>query len=296
MQSPNTSVMSVFEAIAQLGEASRARISEMTGFSQVTVGKAVELLDSCGIITQHKSISGAVGRKSGMCTLVKSNGMLVFDLSDAPRAGLYDITLSLCDMYSCAELPEMTVQGLTRFSEILGGELMGIGCVIPDTDKTKYADGISDLIGIAPELLITSNHAYAFANAKRFEYNGMAAFIRLWMNGSADGALMCDGRFFTGAHGTAGDFSRLFSSREMLCEKITSLCLALDPGLIHISCESEKECAEISAQVTASLQSLGTDMIPNVIVEQISNCRSAMDGAAELLREKYILSKLPNNT
>lgn len=296
MQSHNTSVISVFEAIAQLGEASRARISDMTGFSQVTVGKAVELLDSCGIITQHKSTSGTVGRKSGMCRIVKSNGMLIFDLTDTPNAGLYDITLSLCDEYSSTELADMTVQGLTRFSEILGGELMGIGCVMPDTDKTMYADGISDLIGITPELVITSNRAYAVANAKRFEYNGMAAFVRLKADGSADGALVYNNSLFTGAHGGAGEFSRLFSSREMLCEKITSLCLTLDPGLIHISCESKKECADLSVQLTESLQTLDTDKMPSVIVEPLVHCRSAMEGAAELLREKYILSKIPNNT
>ena len=296
MQSHNTSVMAVFEAIAQLGEASRARISDMTGFSQVTVGKAVELLDSCGIITQHKNISGTVGRKSGMCRIVKSNGMLIFDLTDTPHAGLYDITLSLCDEYSSTELTDMTVQGLTRFSQILGGELMGIGCVIADTDKTKYTDGVFDLIGIAPELVVTSNRAYAVANAKRFKYNGMAAFIRLKADGSADGALMYNDSLFTGSHGGAGEFSRLFSSREMLCEKITSLCLALDPGLIHISCESEKACAEISDRVTTSLQTLGADKMPIVIVEPIAHCRSAMDGTAELLRKKYILSNLPNNT
>ena len=76
MQYDGSSVMAVFETIARSGEISRAEISRLTGFSQVTVGRAVELFDACGIITQYKAERASAGRKTGICRLERSFAML----------------------------------------------------------------------------------------------------------------------------------------------------------------------------------------------------------------------------
>ncbi len=293
MNSQNNSLMAIFEAVAVAGELSRAKISDITGFSLVTVGKAVDLLSDCGIVTQYKHTSGSVGRKSGICKLIKSNGMLIFDLTEKPTAHLYDISLAVCEEYTGTELSDMMARGLMGFGELLGGELMGIGCVIPNGETERYRAEIADVIGTSPEIIVASGRAYAAANAKRFDCSGMAVFVRLLADGTADGAIMHGDRLYTGAHGVAGKMSEFIPSRELLTSRITELCYILDPELIHISCETDAECRAVENELNAVIND---DYAPRIIVEPISICRNASDGAALLLREKYLLSKLPNNS
>ena len=293
MNSQNNSIMAVFEAVAEAGELSRAKISDITGFSLVSVGKAVDLLSKCGIVTQYKHTSGAVGRKSGICQLIKSNGMLIFDLVGTPTARLYDISLTICEEYTGTELSAMMARGLIHFGEVLGGELMGIGCVVSNSETEQYRMEISDIIGTSPEIIVASDRAYAAANAKRFDYSGMAVFICLNADGSADGAIMYGDKLYTGAHGRAGKMSGFILSRELLVSKIIELFHILDPELIHISCETDEMCSTVENELNAVING---DESPRIVVEPISLCRSASDGAAILLREKYLLSKLPNNT
>lgn len=281
--------MAVFEAVTEAGELSRARISDITGFSLVTVGKAVDLLCECGIVTEYKQTSGTVGRKSGICKLINTSGMLIFDLTGSPKARLYDISLSLCDEFAGDTVYDMIAHGLMRFGELLGGELMGIGCVVPDGEAEEYIAQISDALGADPEIVTVSSRAYAAANAKRFNYNGMAVFVRLC--DGIDGAIMYGDRLYTGAHGGAGDLSAFIKSRDELALKMTELCHMLDPELIHISCATDDECAKIEAQLNAAFcNSLG-ERTPRIVTEPITLCRSASDGAALMMREKYLLSK-----
>ncbi|MBQ8250199.1 MAG: hypothetical protein IJY93_10045 [Clostridia bacterium] len=289
MQNQNNSIMAVFEAVSEAGELSRARISDITGFSLVTVGKVVDLLCECGIVTEYKQTSGTVGRKSGICKLINSSGMLIFDLTGEPKARLYDISLSLCDEYTGDSVCDMMARGLMRFGELLGGELMGIGCIVPDGETELCASQISDAIGVSPEIITVSSRAYAVANAKRFHYNGMAVFLRL-LDG-IDGAIMYGGRLYTGAHGGAGDISAFIPSRDVLYPKLTELCYMLDPGMIHISCKSDDECKAVETELTSHLQGSLGERTPLIVTEPSALCRSASDGAALMLREKYLLSK-----
>ncbi len=284
--------MAVFEAVAEAGELSRARISDITGFSLVTVGKAVDLLSDCGIVTEYKETSGAPGRKSAICKLVNSSGMLIFDLTGEMSARLYDISLSLCDEYTADSLDELLTRGLVRFGELLGGELMGIGCVIPEKEAERYSSQIAELTGAQPEIITVSSRAYATANATRFSYNGMAVFVRL--NEHIDGAVMYSGRLYTGAHGGAGDISSFIKSRDELYPKLTGLCHILDPGMIHISCSSDLECEAVSAELEAALCGSLGDRTPRIVIETYEMCRNASDGAALMLREKYLFSKISN--
>ncbi len=293
VNSQNNSLMAVFEAVADAGELNRAKISDVTGFSLVTVGKAVDLLSDCGVVTQYKHTSGTAGRKSGVCKLVKSNGMLIFDLTQKPTAGLYDISLAALEEYTGDDVADMMAHGLMRFGEVLGGELMGIGCVAGNGEAERCIAEISDVIGASPEIIISSDRAYAVANARRFDFSGMAVFIRLLAEGCTDGAIMYGDRLYTGAHGDAGKISDFIPSREMLALKLNELCHILDPELIHISCETEAEYKAVEDELKAAI--IG-ETAPRIIIEPAASCRSALNGAAILLREKYLLSKLPNNT
>lgn len=289
MQNQNNSIMAVFEAVTEAGELSRARISDITGFSLVTVGKAVDLLCECGIVTEYKQTSGAVGRKSGICKLINTSGMLIFDLTGTHTARLYDISLSLCDEFAGDTVCDMMAHGLMRFGELLGGEFMGIGCVVTDGEAEQYIEQISDALGAPPEVVTVSSRAYAVANAKRFNYSGMAVFARL--EDGVDGAIMYGDRLYTGTHGGAGDLSAFIKSRDGLASKMSELCYILDPELIHISCETDEECLELESELNSVLRDSLGERAPRIVTEPLALCKSASDGAALMMREKYILSK-----
>lgn len=293
----NVSIMAVFDAVGAAGEISRSGLADATGFSLMTVGKAIDKLTACGVIAERKPTSGGVGRRSGMCSLVKANGMILLDLTDGIRARICDISLDILGEYTGDELCDVMAKCFCGLAEVGCAEIMGVGCVMPDGIQAERGRELCEMLGSAPEVLVGASRAWAFANSKRFEYSGMAAFVQMYSDGHIGGMLMQSDRPYTGSHGRAGDLVRL-ASRGNVCEKLSELCLALDPELIHIACENEAECASLEAELDVSLTEWGFDNMtrPSVVVEPLSICRGTLDGAALMLREKYVLTKIPNNT
>ena len=274
MQYDGSSVMAIFEAIARSGEISRAEISRITGFSQVTVGRAVELFDACGIITQYKAERASAGRKTGICRLERSFAMLIYDF-EAGYLRVTDLSLTTLAQTSLPDPDNMLADGFSCMAETMGGELMGIACVVPErTDETMAM--LSACFGQMPELVTEAARAAAIANAVRFDMPGAALFLRVGEH--IDGALIMDGRLHTGAGGTAGDFSKWIPDASSLPEKLAEIAALLDPTLVHITGEN-----------------LPPIMLPEqtmLITESPSACRDAADGAAMLLREQWLRRKL----
>ena len=75
------SVKSIFNAITGADQISRAKISEITGLSLVTVGKVADALLDMDIITQEKQIKVTAGRRAGLLTINKEKFVLILDLS-----------------------------------------------------------------------------------------------------------------------------------------------------------------------------------------------------------------------
>ena len=299
MQQPNVSIMAVFEAIVKLGELTRANLAEVTGFSLMTVGKAIEKLSACGIVTEKKVGSGNVGRKTGVCTLTGSCGMILLDLTtDMPNARAVDIMNNTVGEYRTGEMCDLMAQCFCVLGDTGCGEIIGTACVLPDTDAVECTREASEILGGAPEVLVSSSRAWAFANSKRFTYSGMAIFCRVYADGTVNGAIMDGDRLYGGAHGNGGDISRLSATPGTLFELLTVMYTLLDPALIHIACEDESMCMQIESGIEKLFCDLkvSPDCAPCAVVEPMSICRSDMDGAALLLREKYVLSKIPNNT
>lgn len=293
------SVLSVFDAVASCGEISRARLSEMTGFSQVTVGKAVDLLDSAGVLVQYKQNSGSVGRKTGICRLNTELGMLLFELTESEtHIQICDISLDTrVDRRTSEPLCDSFISGFTEFVEHFGDGLLGIGCVVPDGMADEYRRVVTDALGHEPELVVCSGRAFAAANDFRFDTDGFALYLRIVCDGTVTGALINDGAVYYGSHGRGGDFVRIPMTRESLCDRLAELCAVLDPSLIHIACEDDRMCDEIAKSVLDRLASLYSPCCaPEVVVESVSACRDSVEGAARLLREAYILSKTANNS
>ncbi len=301
MQSEQTSVMAVFETAARCGEISRAELSQLTGFSQVTVGKAVEQLCACGILNERKQSRGSVGRKSGICTLAGDLGMLLYDLSgDKFRVRVCDLALNVRSEYETDEtdIGALAMSGFAHFIEAFGGEVIGTGCVAPEDKLDGYAAAFTEALGHAPELVIEESRAYTAANSARFDANGAALLVRLHSDGGVDGGITYGGRPYSGAHGKAGGFFRATATHEALIEFLPGLCAIIDPEIVHIACERESDCDTVTEAIRKRILSIGFDeeAMPQLIAEPTCLCRSAMDGAAALLRERYILLKLSKNT
>ncbi len=294
MGTEHRSLLSVFETVASCGEISRAQLSNMTGFSQVTVGKAADTLDSIGVITQYKQERGSVGRKSGICCLNNKLGMLLFEIAEnKTRVRICGISLDIVEETATIEpFCDSFIPGFSKFTEHFGDGLLGIGCVIPDCTMDEYLPMVKDILGHAPELIIEESRAFAAANAFRFDANGFALYLRMHADGSFSGALLNNGKIYQGARGRAGEFSHMTLTIDNIGDRLADICSVLDPSLIHIACEDENMCEEVMRTVSKKLGSVYIlDAVPNVVVEAVSSCRDGLEGAARLLRERYILSK-----
>lgn len=75
------SVKSIFNAIAGAEQISRARISDITGLSLVTVGKVADALLDMDIITQEKQVKVTAGRRAGLLNINKDKFVLNLDFS-----------------------------------------------------------------------------------------------------------------------------------------------------------------------------------------------------------------------
>lgn len=295
-----SSIMAVFEAIAEHGEVSRAVLSELTGFSLMTVGKAVDALEKGEIIVQRKQSSGSVGRKMSVCSVNKSRGMLIYDLTaQKTQVRVCDLSLDVRGEYqSEAELSELMPEGFGYFLETVGGELIGIGFVVPDGERSDILPRLVAALGNSPELVIESRSAHAAANMRRFDTAGFAAFIRFFEDQRADCSIVRDGRLYSGAHGRAGAAFEGVGTRAELTERICELCSLLDPTLIHIACEDCTDASDLADDITAALDALGIrrEDQPQTVIEPMELCPTAADGAAVTLCEQLIMQKIANNS
>ncbi len=271
-----SSTLAVFDAIANCREISRAELSKITGFSQVTIGKAVDALEACGIVTQYKKERSTVGRKTGICRLNERYGMLVFDY-DCMRFRVTDINLNELGEFELKNIEDSLSVGFLRFAELFDGELIGIGCIVPEGKMAEYSEKIREIFGQAPELLVDSGSALTLANSKRFDISSIAVFLRI--RESVSGSIMLGDRLFRGARGRAGDFSRIFGDKAELSQRLPEICAMLDPEFIHIASDDVLSIPDLPEGV-------------QLIVERFDDCKSAIDGALLMLRENWVRSKI----
>jgi len=178
------------------------------------------------------------------------------------------------------ESPETAfMTGFSAFSDYFDGELMGVGCIVPDRKLDEYRGIIIDAFGNEPELVIEAAKSAAVANSGRFDPVEAAVYLRI-SGGSCSGALMLGGQLYGGVSGRAGDFARLIPDVSALPEKLLEICALLDPELIHIAAD-----VPVDFDVPPQTQ---------LVVEPLSACRDALDGAAWILRERWVTSKIAN--
>ncbi len=288
------STLALFEAIAAAGKISRSELSRITGFSLMTVGKAVDRLVSLGIVAEEKISSGTVGRKFGVCSLTATAGMMLIEVGENMRAYALDIALGVISEHVGDDIPTLMTKCFTSLFEAGRGDIIGTVFVVPDGEITKWRGELCEMLGSEPELVIGRERAFAYANSVRFDYTKTAIFAHVASDGKVSGFIMQNGAEYVGARGVAGDISAFIPSADSLCERLTELCRLLDPELVHVACDNGEMCASLEADLKKL--DIFDDGIPQIVVERTDSCKAAFDGAARKLREKYILSKFPNNT
>ena len=293
-----SSFIDIFLAISENGEISRARLSELTGYSQVTVGKAVDLFDSVGIVAQHKQPRSSAGRKTGICSLTSSHAMLLLDFSRAvSRVSVIDPSLTVLGEASADtdDPDELIAAGFSLLGESGRAELCGIGCVVPAGQMREYAQKMTDSLGNPPDLILEADKAFAAANAARFDLHGAAVFLRI--GDTIDGAVTYGGHLYAGSCGRAGKFGEIFHHADEIPQKLYDLCFTLDPQLIYIACGDAGAFRKMET-LPGILCSLGMDpeTLPELVIEPAELSRDVMTGAAMLLREKWLTGILENNS
>lgn len=292
--------MAVFEAVSQYGEVSRAELSDITGFSLVTVGKAVDGLRGCGLMSEYKQSRSGVGRRSGVCSIPSEQGMILIDMSHSrTTVRICDLRLNVLHEYTETDksIGEIWLGAFGNFTEMFSGELLGMGVVVPEGKTAEFAKTFKSEMGNLPELIVEEARVYALANSERTDTHTSAVMVRLFADGKADGALTYNNTLYSGAHGCAGGFSRIIDSRDSLVDVLYHICAVIDPETVHIACENSEDC-KISKKLIEALSKNGVseDNLPKIIAEPLSDCSLALDGAAKLLRNQQVMIKLSKNS
>ncbi len=92
------SIKSIFTAIATSEKISRARISDKTGLSIVTIGKIVDALVALDAVREVKEARQQAGRRAGVLSVNKSKYILILDITSYNFSfSLLDLSLSLIE-------------------------------------------------------------------------------------------------------------------------------------------------------------------------------------------------------
>ncbi len=291
MQTSNKSLLAAFGVISSEGEVSRKDISDSTGFSQVTVGKAVDILERAGIVSCRKKESGHVGRKCDICALENRHGMILFDLSkEISTVGVYDIKLNCISMEEVADASTLMIEGLGKFSESGLSQLMGVGCVCPAFEIEKSEKLFLDALGNLPDVAVEEFRAHTLANQGRFDCDS-GLFARIFSDGGGDCAVIIGGEILVGSHGRAGIFSR-GEGVSGFTKRVGELAASLDVSLINISCADDEMCGEVSLLLKGFFD--GAEYSPKIVVENINSVKLPIEGLAMLIREKFLLKLIEN--
>ncbi len=288
MKTPNNSLISVFEAISSHDGITRREISDITGFSQVTVGKTVDTLSDAGVIIRHKKDCDGVGRKGDICTLNKNHGMMLFDMREEKiRMVICDMGLNILFEASSHELSELVMTGMAKTAGLSFESVPRIGCICEKGGEEKTAKAFVDLLGNSPDVICNLYHANALANYRRFE-NEDGIFAGIFTGGSGFGTIMKNGQLYGGSHGKAGIFSH-GEPVEAFVRRICEIGEALDVSLIHISCDSPMR-DEISAAMNGFFAE--SEIKPEIITEAVDDCPDIILGLAAAVRSNFLFGLL----
>ncbi len=268
----------VVACLAEWGELSRAELAEHTWLSLMTVGKIVDRLAECALVTQRKSDSGSAGRRSSLVELSRTQALAIYDLSGAVKR------LCLTDLAGRAiaehELHELSEAGFLAFSGCAesGLELTASGAILPDSGGAELLRELTESLGSRPDVVTTETKAAALGLYHPGE--PLVLHIRA-RDGSVSGAILRDGALERGALGNACDIARLTALTGGLSASVEAARLVLDPECIRVETDGDEAR---SALIAALEPTLGEARLEVTAIDSLAQIR----GAARLMLNKIL--------
>lgn len=207
---------------------SRAEISNVCGLSLMTVGKIIELLDSVGLIIQHKSDGKNVGRKSYICSVNTERRMMIFDFSNAQKLYSVDMMNNIRADYSLEYDNFESVFAECFFESSSNGELIGIGLILPNKSPNEALERFGKLSKVKPSVTLTNANACAVGVS---ENDGLSIF--LFSNNGKNingGAMVYNGKLISNCpefdNKTVGEtYETINTVKKLFAPQSIKLCL-----------------------------------------------------------------------
>ncbi len=332
----NENLRSVLDSVAKNGKISRAGISEKTGLSLVTVGKISDALLERELIYQVKEAKKGAGRRAGALCLNEKKFVLILDLTSYDFFGAtYDLGFKEKERFSFTynksvvfekNLKEFISSVFLYISENDPLDCIGIGVLIsgkydrntdtvmcremPELSEIKlkkavgeYFEGIFVTVGS----YIDSAAIWTVKRAKDYSSYSAQNAVFLHFGKEVTGALIADGRLFSGMNGNTCDPASMMDERgEPLkkrfdkCVDITEICCVLSyltgnivklfyPDSFIITGLNDKEAAEIPTALKEKL--ISKYNIPEKDIPEFLFCAydpsDARRGLCMVLRERF---------
>ncbi len=305
------SVKSIFNAIANAEQISRAQISEITGLSLVTVGKVADALLEMDIINQEKQVKVTAGRRAGLLNINKNKFVLNLDFSSSVfRFSVINLKLELQEKtrhtYDNNQPYEENLRSfLSETVQHMHGnfqmeDCFGIGVSLPGrydaVSDTVLAARIPEIASLHiralienyfpgyPIFLEASENVAALSNISTIsEY--MDKNILYWFLGeeTTTGALLVNGSFIHGNKQQPCDFGHIVLPDGTLL------------GNALRDCQTPED---ITAVITYSLHNIIQILAPDTIIlecECLNHCPEGRERVVPLvldaLCEQYHYSK-----
>ena len=224
----------VFAAVAEAGTISRAELAARTGLSLMTIGKLVDALDACEVVTQEKDERILAGRTARLVACRPAWHMLVLDLTAKNfRMTVLDLSCKIVeeiiypydDNLFCEENLVLFLKNLPIYQmhQTNPAYCIGAGILLPGTYDAEHDRMLGAHLPLhvplqprntlapllpAPKLTILSDVQAAAISAS---LGGDGANNLLWMSleRPISGALVLNNKPLLGARGCGGRFGEI---------------------------------------------------------------------------------------
>ncbi len=320
----NENTRAIFSAIAESDGISRAALSEKTGLSLMTVGKAADALTAEGLITQSKPATGAAGRRAGMLTLSESYFMLSLDISGETFAAkalslALKETESLYYPYNRSLTSEDNLMiffresGSLLLKQLKSKKLIGVGILIsgdkeqqafmnPHVTKDTVKNILKSAVGISPDLIMNGMEAAMLSQLDSLGNEKKQCVISLRIDENINGCIAIDGRLLekasnfgallcgngkTLAHNAAGGTMNEEAFASELAFALAPIVKVICPDVIFITAGGGNLSEWFSKLLTKAIAEFISENIPEIIFKA-GKRSDGFTGIGMKLREKLI--------
>ncbi len=329
------SIKNIYSIISESDNISRLDISHKTSLSLMTVGKVVDSLLELGVIRQVKETRRTAGRKAGLVSANSDYYSVVLDISTKEFVmTVVDVTLCLVDTMTYTynrnyyydenfhlflknvasyisrrnDTDKLIGIGITVPGTYIASEDRVVGAKIPELSSIPIRETAKRILGRDINLVIRNVEAAAIAGIKKMPELMDSIVIYMFVGDTVDGALLCNGKIQSGAHGFACDignmcfhFGDILENRingctsfdeliQILSCAIHNIILIIDPKAIMFECEIPHDPGIVITSVKNTLlhhYKISEMRIPEFIFSP-SAFRRSNTGVTFLMRDAWL--------